>query len=143
MKVNSHTADMVNSDLHSSDFSFIIWPVMWPHLWFSVQEVEQLLQCVCDADSVQQVEQYGSALVQRLLAARQRRKEITAEEMKAVMMERDVCVAKVSHYTLLSVCLSVCLFLFVLTCLSVYLGFSNFLFNISVFTDKATSKSLI
>ncbi|XP_008313230.1 mirror-image polydactyly gene 1 protein isoform X2 [Cynoglossus semilaevis] len=67
MKVNSHTADM---------------------------EVEQLLQCVCDADSVQQVEQYGSALVQRLLAARQRRKEITAEEMKAVMMERDVCVAK-------------------------------------------------
>lgn len=60
------------------------------------QDVDELLQCVCDADSVQEVEQFGSALVQRLRLAGQRRHDITAQEMKAVMEERDGSVAKVS-----------------------------------------------
>ncbi|XP_070776584.1 mirror-image polydactyly gene 1 protein [Enoplosus armatus] len=57
-------------------------------------DVDELLQCVCDADSVQEVEQFGSVLVQRLRLARQRRNDITAQEMKAVMEERDGSVAK-------------------------------------------------
>ena len=73
-------------------------------MFFIGQDVEELLQCVCDADSVQEVERFGSVLVQRLQLARQRRNDITAQEMKAVLEERDVSVAKVS---LLSVCLSV------------------------------------
>ncbi|XP_045919439.1 mirror-image polydactyly gene 1 protein [Micropterus dolomieu] len=57
-------------------------------------DVDELLQCVCDADSVQEVEQFGSVLVQRLRLARQRRNDITAQEMKAVMEERDGSLAK-------------------------------------------------
>ncbi|GLD69051.1 mirror-image polydactyly gene 1 protein isoform X1, partial [Lates japonicus] len=57
-------------------------------------DVDELLQHVCDADSVQEVEQFGSILVQRLRLARQRRNDITAQEMKAVMEERDGSVAK-------------------------------------------------
>ncbi|XP_044022114.1 mirror-image polydactyly gene 1 protein isoform X1 [Siniperca chuatsi] len=57
-------------------------------------DVDRLLQCVCDADSVQEVEQFGSVLVQRLRLARQRRNDITAQEMKAVMEDRDGSVAK-------------------------------------------------
>ncbi|XP_029900821.1 mirror-image polydactyly gene 1 protein isoform X2 [Myripristis murdjan] len=56
--------------------------------------VDELLQCVCAADSVQEVERFGSALVQRLQSARQRRQDITAQEMKAVMEERDGGVAR-------------------------------------------------
>uniref|UniRef100_A0A671WH26 Mirror-image polydactyly 1 n=1 Tax=Sparus aurata TaxID=8175 RepID=A0A671WH26_SPAAU len=74
------------------------------HLKDSHMDVDELLQCVCDADSVQEVERFGSVLVERLQLARQRRNDITAQEMKAVMEERDFSVAKVS---LLSVCLSV------------------------------------
>ncbi|XP_039993146.1 mirror-image polydactyly gene 1 protein isoform X2 [Xiphias gladius] len=57
-------------------------------------DVDELLQCVCDTDSVQEVEQFGSVLVQRLRLAWQRRNDITAQEMKAVMEERDGSVAK-------------------------------------------------
>ncbi|CAB1458318.1 unnamed protein product, partial [Pleuronectes platessa] len=57
-------------------------------------EVDELLQCVCDADSAQEVEEFGSVLVQRLRLAQQRRDDITAQEMKAVMEERDGSVAK-------------------------------------------------
>ncbi|KAM8737044.1 mirror-image polydactyly gene 1 protein isoform 2-T2 [Acanthopagrus schlegelii] len=64
------------------------------HLEDSHMDVEELLQCVCEADSVQEVERFGSVLVQRLQLARQRRNDITAQEMKAVMEERDVSVAK-------------------------------------------------
>ncbi|XP_036928045.1 mirror-image polydactyly gene 1 protein isoform X2 [Acanthopagrus latus] len=64
------------------------------HLEDSHLDVEELLQCVCDADSVQEVERFGSVLVQRLQLARQRRNDITAQEMKAVLEERDVSVAK-------------------------------------------------
>ncbi|XP_059209390.1 mirror-image polydactyly gene 1 protein [Centropristis striata] len=58
------------------------------------QNVEELLQSVCDADSAQEVQQFGSILVQRLQMARQRRNYITAQEMKAVMEERDGSIAK-------------------------------------------------
>uniref|UniRef100_A0A8D3EFM6 Mirror-image polydactyly gene 1 protein n=1 Tax=Scophthalmus maximus TaxID=52904 RepID=A0A8D3EFM6_SCOMX len=57
-------------------------------------DVDEVLQCVCDADSVQQIEQFGSLLVQRLRLAQHRRNDITAQEMKAVMEERDGSVAK-------------------------------------------------
>uniref|UniRef100_A0A3Q3E8D9 Uncharacterized protein n=1 Tax=Labrus bergylta TaxID=56723 RepID=A0A3Q3E8D9_9LABR len=61
------------------------------------QDVEELLQGVCDAESVQDVQQFGSVLVQRLQMARQRRHDITAQEMKAVMEERDGSIAKVKR----------------------------------------------
>ncbi|XP_056281907.1 mirror-image polydactyly gene 1 protein isoform X3 [Pseudoliparis swirei] len=57
-------------------------------------DVDELLRCVCDADSAQEVERCGSFLVQHLRSARQRRNDITAQEMKAVMEERDGSVAK-------------------------------------------------
>ncbi|XP_023268254.1 mirror-image polydactyly gene 1 protein isoform X1 [Seriola lalandi dorsalis] len=60
----------------------------------SDMDVDELLQCVCDANSVQEVEQFGLILVQRLQLARQRRNDITAQEMKAVMEERDGSVAR-------------------------------------------------
>ncbi|KAM3595586.1 uncharacterized protein V6R79_025667 [Siganus canaliculatus] len=53
------------------------------------QDIEDLLQKVCDADSLQELDQFGSALVHRLRLAKQRKHDITAEEMKAVMEERD------------------------------------------------------
>ncbi|XP_062413369.1 mirror-image polydactyly gene 1 protein [Pungitius pungitius] len=58
------------------------------------EDVDQLLCCVCDADSVQKVQRFGSVLVQHLRLARQRRNEITTQEMKAVMKERDSAIAK-------------------------------------------------
>ncbi|KAL6106108.1 mipol1 [Pungitius sinensis] len=58
------------------------------------EDVDQLLYCVCDADSVQKVQRFGSVLVQHLRLARQRRNEITTQEMKAVMKERDSAIAK-------------------------------------------------
>lgn len=64
------------------------------HLEDSDVDIDELLQCVCDADSVQEVEQFGSVLVQRLRLVRQRRNDIIAQEMKAVMEERDGSVAK-------------------------------------------------
>uniref|UniRef100_A0A3B3DYC9 Mirror-image polydactyly 1 n=2 Tax=Oryzias melastigma TaxID=30732 RepID=A0A3B3DYC9_ORYME len=57
-------------------------------------DLDELLRSVCEADSVQEVQQFGSVLVQRLLSARQRRSDITAQEMKAVMEERDKSVVK-------------------------------------------------
>nr|XP_057947159.1 mirror-image polydactyly gene 1 protein-like isoform X1 [Doryrhamphus excisus] len=57
-------------------------------------EVEELLQRVCDSASVQEVTRFGSALVQRLRQATQRRHDITSQEMKAVMDERDRSLAK-------------------------------------------------
>ena len=71
----------------------------------SEQDVDELLQCVCDADSAQEVEEFGSVLVQRLRLAQQRRNDITAQEMKAVMEERDGSVAKVTYLCDCSHCL--------------------------------------
>ncbi|XP_030575187.1 mirror-image polydactyly gene 1 protein isoform X2 [Archocentrus centrarchus] len=64
------------------------------HLDDTNQDVDELLQRVCEADSVLEIRQFGSALVQRLQLARQRRSDITVQEMKAVMEERDGSVAK-------------------------------------------------
>ncbi|XP_041667885.1 mirror-image polydactyly gene 1 protein [Cheilinus undulatus] len=64
------------------------------HLEDSDMDVEELLQSVCDAESMQEVQQFGAALVQRLQLAKQRRCDITAQEMKAVMEERDGSIAK-------------------------------------------------
>lgn len=66
------------------------------------QDVDELLQRIGDADSVQQVQQFGSVLVQRLQLARQRRNDIIAQEMSVVMAERDDSVTKVSPLTCLS-----------------------------------------
>lgn len=57
-------------------------------------DVKDLLQHVCEADSAQEVRQFGTALVQRLRLAQQRKNDITAQEMKAVMEERDKSVDK-------------------------------------------------
>ncbi|XP_047200871.1 mirror-image polydactyly gene 1 protein isoform X3 [Girardinichthys multiradiatus] len=65
---------------------------------FSIQDtdmdVKNLLQHVCEAKSVLEVKQFGTALVQHLRLAQQRRNDITAQEMKAVMEERDKSVDK-------------------------------------------------
>ncbi|KAI4785891.1 hypothetical protein KUCAC02_037482, partial [Chaenocephalus aceratus] len=55
-------------------------------------DVEAVLQALSGADSVQ-VQQLGSVLMQGLRSARQRRVDIIAQEMKAVMDERDGSVA--------------------------------------------------
>ncbi|XP_072306385.1 mirror-image polydactyly gene 1 protein-like isoform X1 [Eucyclogobius newberryi] len=60
-------------------------------------DVLQLLEQLCAADSSQQVEQYGPILVQRVRLARQRRSDITAQEISAVMDERDTNAAKVKR----------------------------------------------
>ncbi|XP_047467106.1 mirror-image polydactyly gene 1 protein isoform X2 [Mugil cephalus] len=65
-------------------------------------DVDELLRCVCGADSVQDLQRFGSVLVQRLRLARQRRQDITAQEMKAVMEERDESVAKVRRWSRLT-----------------------------------------
>uniref|UniRef100_A0A3B5RCV8 Mirror-image polydactyly 1 n=1 Tax=Xiphophorus maculatus TaxID=8083 RepID=A0A3B5RCV8_XIPMA len=57
-------------------------------------DIKDLLQHVCKADSVQEVRQFGSALVQCVRLAQRRRSDITAQEMKAVMEERDKSVDK-------------------------------------------------
>ncbi|XP_039459308.1 mirror-image polydactyly gene 1 protein isoform X3 [Oreochromis aureus] len=64
------------------------------HLDDGDQDVDELLRRISDADSVQEIEQFGSVLVQHLWLARQRRSDITAQEMKAVMEERDGSTAK-------------------------------------------------
>ncbi|KAM4541860.1 mirror-image polydactyly gene 1 protein isoform 2-T2 [Odontesthes bonariensis] len=55
-----------------------------PHM-----DVDDLLQSVCEADSVQDIQKFGSILIQHLRLTRQRQHEITAQEMKSVMDERD------------------------------------------------------
>ncbi|XP_015230361.1 PREDICTED: mirror-image polydactyly gene 1 protein isoform X2 [Cyprinodon variegatus] len=57
-------------------------------------DIQDLLRRVCEADSVHEVRQFGSALVQHLQLAQQRRNDITAQEMTAVMEERDKSVDK-------------------------------------------------
>ncbi|XP_077395420.1 LOW QUALITY PROTEIN: mirror-image polydactyly gene 1 protein [Festucalex cinctus] len=57
-------------------------------------EVEELLRRVRDSASAQEVAAFGSALVERVRLAAQQRGRITAQEMKAVMEQRDGSVAK-------------------------------------------------
>lgn len=63
--------------------------------WF-VQDVEDLLRCVCNAESAQELYRSGSVLLQHLQRARQRTRGIVAQEMKAVMEERDASISKVT-----------------------------------------------
>uniref|UniRef100_A0A1A8HH96 Mirror-image polydactyly 1 n=2 Tax=Nothobranchius korthausae TaxID=1143690 RepID=A0A1A8HH96_9TELE len=56
--------------------------------------IYKLLQNVCEADSVLEIQQFGSVLIQHLRLARQRRDDITAQEMKAVMEDRDKSVVE-------------------------------------------------
>uniref|UniRef100_H3BZ53 Mirror-image polydactyly 1 n=1 Tax=Tetraodon nigroviridis TaxID=99883 RepID=H3BZ53_TETNG len=58
------------------------------------EDVDELLQCVCDAESAQELQQIGSALLQHLQRARQRRHHIVTQEMQAVMEERDASILK-------------------------------------------------
>lgn len=62
---------------------------------FHHQDVNELLQRICNANSVQEIQQCGLVLVQHVQLTRQRQNEITAQEMKAIMKERDGSVAKV------------------------------------------------
>ncbi|XP_061553402.1 mirror-image polydactyly gene 1 protein isoform X2 [Phycodurus eques] len=57
-------------------------------------EVEELVQRVCDSASAQEVARFGSALVERVRSVMRRRRDIAAEEMKAVMDERDASLAE-------------------------------------------------
>ncbi|XP_061651284.1 mirror-image polydactyly gene 1 protein isoform X3 [Phyllopteryx taeniolatus] len=57
-------------------------------------EVEELVQRVCDSASAQEVARFGSALVERVRLVMRRRRDIAAEEMKAVMDERDASLAE-------------------------------------------------
>lgn len=58
------------------------------------QDMDELLRRVCEVDSVREIRHVGSTLVQGLRLAWQRRNDITAQEMNAVMEERDACMAK-------------------------------------------------
>lgn len=55
----------------------------------------ELLCCVCDANSAQEVQHFGTALVRSLQVVKERRHDITGEEMEALMAERDAALAKV------------------------------------------------
>ncbi|XP_061781193.1 mirror-image polydactyly gene 1 protein isoform X2 [Nerophis lumbriciformis] len=57
-------------------------------------EVEGLLQRVCDSASMQEITHFGSALIQRVQLTRQRRHDITSQEMKALMDQRDRSLAQ-------------------------------------------------
>ncbi|XP_077476317.1 mirror-image polydactyly gene 1 protein isoform X2 [Stigmatopora argus] len=60
----------------------------------SDSEVDELLQRVCDSTCAQEIAQLGSILVRCVRSVAQRRRDITAQKMKAVMDERDVSLAK-------------------------------------------------
>ncbi|XP_028852409.1 mirror-image polydactyly gene 1 protein [Denticeps clupeoides] len=60
----------------------------------SDMDLEELLNQVNSADSALGIERSGAAILERLQKARERRAKITAEEMKAVMEERDSALAK-------------------------------------------------
>uniref|UniRef100_A0A3Q3A2B7 Mirror-image polydactyly 1 n=1 Tax=Kryptolebias marmoratus TaxID=37003 RepID=A0A3Q3A2B7_KRYMA len=57
-------------------------------------EIDELLQSVCEASDVQEVQRFGTLLIRRLRTVQQRRNDITAQEMKAVMEDRDKSVAR-------------------------------------------------
>lgn len=60
------------------------------------QDLEELLNRINSADSALGIERSGAVIVDRLQKARERRKKITAEEINAVIEERDAALAKVS-----------------------------------------------
>ncbi|XP_061429784.1 mirror-image polydactyly gene 1 protein-like [Lethenteron reissneri] len=56
--------------------------------------VEELLEGVREANSGRDIERYGAALVSRIRKGQARRDRITAEEMRAVVAERDDAIAR-------------------------------------------------
>ncbi|XP_061158265.1 mirror-image polydactyly gene 1 protein [Syngnathus typhle] len=65
-----------------------------PALCDSDLEAEELLGRVCQAVSAQEVAHLGRALVEHVQLATQRRRHMAAQEMKAVMEQRDGSLAK-------------------------------------------------
>ncbi|XP_061107315.1 mirror-image polydactyly gene 1 protein isoform X2 [Conger conger] len=60
-------------------------------------DLEELLNRISGADSALGIERSGAVIVDRLQKARERRKKITAQEMNAVIEERDAALAKCRH----------------------------------------------
>ncbi|KAJ8291149.1 hypothetical protein GJAV_G00021930 [Gymnothorax javanicus] len=57
-------------------------------------DLEELLNRINNDDSALGIERNGAVIVDRLQKARERRKKITAEEMNAIIEERDAALAK-------------------------------------------------
>ncbi|XP_026142286.1 mirror-image polydactyly gene 1 protein isoform X1 [Carassius auratus] len=57
-------------------------------------DLEELLNRVNSADSALAIEQSGAAIIQQIQKARERRSQITSEEMKAVIEERDAALTR-------------------------------------------------
>ncbi|TRY59635.1 hypothetical protein DNTS_022620, partial [Danionella cerebrum] len=58
-------------------------------------DLEELLNRVNSAESALAIEQSGEAIIEQIQRARERRSQITSEEMKAVIDERDAAVTRV------------------------------------------------
>jgi len=56
------------------------------------------LNRVNSADSALAIEQSGAAIIEQIQRARERRSQITSEEMKAVIEERDAAITRVQTY---------------------------------------------
>uniref|UniRef100_A0A671LB86 Mirror-image polydactyly 1 n=1 Tax=Sinocyclocheilus anshuiensis TaxID=1608454 RepID=A0A671LB86_9TELE len=57
-------------------------------------DLEELLNRVNSADSALAIEQSGTAIIEQIQRARERRSQITSEEMKAVIEERDAALTR-------------------------------------------------
>ncbi|XP_051723267.1 mirror-image polydactyly gene 1 protein isoform X2 [Ctenopharyngodon idella] len=57
-------------------------------------DLEELLNRVNSADSALAIEQSGAAIIEQIQRARERRSQITSEEMKAVIEERDTALTR-------------------------------------------------
>ncbi|CAM4648895.1 unnamed protein product [Leuciscus chuanchicus] len=57
-------------------------------------DLEELLNRVNSADSALAIEQSGAAIIEQIQRARERRSQITSEEMKAVIEERDTAITR-------------------------------------------------
>lgn len=57
--------------------------------------MDELLGCICAANSAQEVQHFGAAILCSLQVVKERRRDITGEEMQALMAQRDAALAKV------------------------------------------------
>ncbi|KAA0710886.1 Mirror-image polydactyly gene 1 protein [Triplophysa tibetana] len=57
-------------------------------------DLEELLNRVNSAESALDIEESGAAIIQQIQRARERRSQITSEEMKAVIEERDTALSR-------------------------------------------------
>ncbi|XP_039529706.1 mirror-image polydactyly gene 1 protein isoform X3 [Pimephales promelas] len=57
-------------------------------------DLDELLNRVNSADSALAIEQSGAAIIEQIQRARERRSQITSEEMKAVIEERDAAITR-------------------------------------------------